>query len=134
MAFVLNTQRRGLEEAIGTKYVDLHKPRRYYLKQKYYGETEIFFWGVSDGVGTCADLHGIDIAVFGYENPGDPPPCRPEKEVWFSTLVRPPTYSEKKLGGSDPMRIVEALKPVRVTDEMIVFEQNGGVAVYVPLA
>ena len=138
MGLVLQTQRRALERAIGANHQDLSRPRRYYLKQGHHGQIEIFFCGVSRGVGTCADLHDLDIAVFGYENPGDPPPRLPEKAVWFSTLVRQPTHSEKRLAsaqtnGNQGLMIVETLKLVKVADHVVLFEQDGRTADYVPL-
>ncbi|MDA2936077.1 hypothetical protein MYX06_02575 [Patescibacteria group bacterium AH-259-L05] len=33
------------------------------------GKRRIFLLGISEGIGTCSDLHGINIAVFGYNQP-----------------------------------------------------------------
>ena len=58
---IKNYQRRALERVRDQDF----QPFRLKRRQTYLLNGEVIYLaGISDGVGTCADFHGIDIAVF----------------------------------------------------------------------
>lgn len=64
MAGLRQFQRRAIEHVIKpvtpAPTISLAPKHKYFLNGR-----EIFLLGISTGVGTCSDLHGINVAVFG---------------------------------------------------------------------
>ncbi|MDO8558481.1 MAG: hypothetical protein Q7S09_04840 [bacterium] len=60
MGLILQFQRRAIEAVFEDCSLKISEGQRRYLD----GE-ELSLLGVSVGVGTCSDLHDVDIAVFG---------------------------------------------------------------------
>ena len=54
---------------------------------------EVCFWGVSPGVGTCADIPGLNVAVFGDSRPAAPSRLKLE-DCKFAVLLRCPRPGE----------------------------------------
>ena len=64
MGLVLQRQRRAVESAFSNMHFVIHKETKFYLYSK-----RVSLLGISVGVGTCSDLHGIYIAVLGEFSP-----------------------------------------------------------------
>ena len=109
MGLVLQMQRRALESAIGGSYIPIANSRRYWIENH-----EIFFWGTSKGYGTCSDIHGLDIAVFGFKE--KEVPIHGEQILRFAAV-------DIEVCGSE--RIVKCIMPERITEEEVHFNYTG---------
>ncbi|HEY4479075.1 MAG TPA: hypothetical protein VI981_01825 [Candidatus Paceibacterota bacterium] len=75
MANVIQMQRRAIESlrpkaqqglvAIKDFFV-MPKPLDFRLKPHF----PLFLYGISVGIGTCSDIHGMNVGVFGLRGPG----------------------------------------------------------------
>lgn len=125
-------QRRALEHVIGN-------PHPFHLRQGltyHLGGTQIFFWGISEGVGTCSDLHGTDIAVFGFDGPSEP--LSEIINCSFAGLVRSPTDEERRClrkppYDDPPLKITEGLSMIEETAHAIRFMRSWKKGNYIPL-
>lgn len=104
MSSIRNYQRRALEslKPKSQSSLTIFKNNEYYLKQRkfllFVKKTRIFLLGISLGVGTSADLHGINIAVFGESPPLRSPLTQGQKneQCEWAVLLRTPTKKEKQ--------------------------------------
>ena len=117
MGLVLQMQRRALESAIGASYIPIASDKKYRI-----GNDEIFFWGVSQGYGTCSDIHGLDIAVFGFEE--STTPIQIDRVLYFAAV-------DMSICG--PERVVKCIAPKVTTQESVVFDYTGIEIPYVKL-
>ena len=94
-------------------------------------------FGVSRGVGTCSDIHGMDVLVFGDGTPDDGIPMIPLSDIQkccYAVLLRKPTPEE--LGGYsssvDPrvLQCVDRLIVRAVRFDSTLFERNHQTARY----
>jgi len=146
LGLIRNYQRRALEKVINIKEPDepitIGPELSFYLGE----ETEIFFTGISKGIGTCADLHGIDIAVFGLEKPKKLPKTTTTSQkhstIRFFALVRIPTEEEKReilqqhTGNPDnasvyEFKIVQGIAPIYQIEDTIWFFETSKQTHYV---
>lgn len=109
MSFILQCQRRAIEGLFSPEVeieFNVKKGQRYCLDGK-----EIFLLGVSRGIGTCSDYHGINFAVFAYK--GDPSKISSTVTVPIEcaggVLFRKPHNKEPRKWG-DATRVVEKLR------------------------
>lgn len=71
MGFVLQTQRRAIEalapfaKSPWPEEIFVRCDATFRVGQENWN-TPLVFRGISEGFGTCSDLHGVDIAVFAY--------------------------------------------------------------------
>lgn len=136
MACIIQTQRRALENVLDNSPLKIEKEQYYDLN----GE-ELTLLGVSVGVGTCSDMHGVDIAVFSKEVPFDPDmhhlPLLP-KECSGAVLVRKPfsgeTDPELPLGHGQKALVAEGLTATCREGRIIGFLSNQRKRFYIPLA
>lgn len=129
MSNVHNYQRRALESLLQKGLaapVVLKENQQYFLD----GE-EIFLLGISKGIGTCSDLHGVNIAVFGHTRPKriQGRPVFPE-QCEAAAIIREPT-SEEWPDQNSPARIPDNLVVVKETAECIWFVRKGSGDPYV---
>ena len=133
-------QRRAFEELRpkGDDPIYICPGHLYFLDRK-----EIFFVGVSEGIGTCADLKGVNIAVFTTHKPSEEQ--RQEYAVLlrsqlricqFSVLRREPTDDElqriKESEGPNTLILVgEGLLVVNNRSGVFNFVRNSKKSVYV---
>src|SRR3990167_1442315 len=102
MAFVLQMQRRAIEKFLPKSFIGwVRKNQKVFseLAIAYRNDCEvrfeidsqrIYFWGISTGIGTCAGIHGMNVAVFG-EMTDREEVRKPEVETCFyAVLVRKP--------------------------------------------
>lgn len=124
MTNIHNFQRRALEAlTIGrlpTK-ITVGGNRIYYLEDR-----ELYLLGISEGVGTCSDLHGLNIAVFSHKGGKDgisPKPCD------YAGLVRKLTTEETNedyyARRNISRLVVDGLEVVEDTAEFTRFANTG---------
>lgn len=119
MAGIHNFQRRALEllmQERPEKTTQVGGSRRYFFHGR-----EIFLWGISKGIGTCSDLHGIDIAVFGEERSTAK---IPETSCRSLALVRLPLSGECPEDGV-ARKVVEGLAVHTITGDEMVLVRTG---------
>lgn len=138
MGNVHTPQRRALESLKPEEV----RPLVISIKDRYYfNGNEIFLLGISEGIGTCSDLHGINIAVFGQKELSSPRFPRGKTEVncsWVA-LLRKPTDEELKQEGHDsrtPCLIVEEIEilgehPIKKDKTIYNFIATGKKKIYV---
>ena len=130
MAGLRNFQRRALESLVnmGASVITTRlEGAKFYLD-----ETPIYFLGVSTGIGTCSDMHGLDIAVFA----NFPPIGKPRgnmKSCLYAALLRSSTEEEKQQQACPDLAYmtVEGLEVVKQEWNYVVFKQGGTKAIYV---
>ncbi|MDA2936216.1 hypothetical protein MYX06_03295 [Patescibacteria group bacterium AH-259-L05] len=128
MGFIIQLQRRAIE-----KFNDYPKtpwPETIFGKDDvsfFLTNGKIFCYGVSKGFGTCSDIHGMDVAVFGFIKPNkstipknDVRPAELKKcsyavYLWPYGVV--PVKSKEKIDPNqhdpeEPERVVELLNYV----------------------
>ncbi len=124
MGSVRNYQRRALEalqpRASHSFWVSFSNEDIYYLDDK-----RIYFLDVSKGIGTCSDLHGVNIAVFGrknlnlYRRPGSVQSvfCK------WAALLRRPTIKElrEEWKNEGVCNVVELIEFIRKEGQNIFF-------------
>lgn len=130
MASIHNYQRRALESVIGPESPDMLpnlEGDKFYL-----GGEPIYFLGTSSGVGTCSDMHGVDIAVFSM-TPANGEPRGTLESCTHAALVRPLTEEEREQQAYKEVayKAVDGLRVVKKEWNYVIFERNGKKAVYV---
>lgn len=90
----------------------------------------IYFLGISEGIGTCSDLKGINIAVFGRRKPeACRMPCKDAKvECRWSALLREPTEEEFQNELKDKKGI--AYLVVELIEPILLIEKDDGKRIY----
>ena len=92
MGFVRQYERFALEQAtLHSEFphsITHQNARRYFL-----GLREIYFWGVSPGIGSCASIKDRNIGVFTFREP-PLPLIRAEEPFSHAALVRNLTKEE----------------------------------------
>jgi hypothetical protein len=92
MGFVRQYERFALEQA--TLYSEFPHPFTHQNARRYFlGLREIYFWGVSPGIGTCASIKDRNIGVFTFREPSRPL-IGAEEPFSYAALVRDPTDEE----------------------------------------
>ena len=138
MSSIRQYQRRALESLKPEKTDDfiVCPDDQYFLNFQ-----KIYLLGISKGIGTCSDLHGVNIAVFGsqttlpelrwHPKPGEKIECS------WSALLREPSSEEKQrssLSNSIFSLAVEGLEVLRQKKEkksnLIYFTPTGKIEVY----
>ena len=141
MSSIRQYQRRAAESVITRINMTVkHGPK--ILLNKRSGK-KLHLLGISEGTGTCSDLHGINIAVFS-EHPFDPKRHRlitESKPCHGAVLLRDPTEKEirehrHEFSVDDQcLQAVEGLISVPTKGGNILrFKPNGKSALYVQLA
>lgn len=129
MANVHTPQRRALE-ALKPKQKDIFdfsQQDEFVLSGK-----RIYLLGISEGIGTCSDLHGINIAVLGWIQPESirMPMQSQNKKITcsWSALLREPTEEEfqNELKGKKGIAylVVELIEPI------LLIEKDDGKRIY----
>src|SRR3989344_4407879 len=99
--------------------------------------TRLYLWGVSDGVGSCADVKGMDVLGVGTTpftgNSARTVLNRASEEYAYVVLCRAVTDAERKGWGQFAVRCVELLRYVGTKEGAIEFELTGDAEVYVNL-
>ena len=136
MGLVLQTQRRANENAYTEMELVIEYGDKFILIDK-----ELHLLGISEGIGTCSDKHGVNIAVFSDNFPFDPNYHRLPSfpiDCRGAVLIRKPTREEtEKLSTlNSSLAMVEGLiiKSVDQTKRIIYVKLNGITINYVPLA
>ncbi len=130
MGLVIQFQRRAIERVMHQETLRLDKNQRYHL-----GESEIYLYGISEGVGTCSDerYHGIDIAVFGKLKPDGAERDLP-RSCYGAVLLRMPYKDEKGISFigkvTNTTCAVEGLKVVQRNGDGYRFSSNGKTELY----
>lgn len=75
MSRVNQDQRRGLEKLISKRDREFIVHCDGSQKFRFENGSELFLLGISIGIGTCSDVHGVNIAVFGIAKPPAPAKC-----------------------------------------------------------
>lgn len=112
------------------------------IKDKYYfNGREIYLLGISEGAGTCSDLHGINIAVFGQKESLSPrfPGGKTRVNCSWAAILRKPTNEELKQEGHNsntPCLIVEGIEilgahPMKKNKTIYNFLATGKKKIYV---
>ena len=70
----------------------------FYKEKAIYKEKEVYYLGISNGVGSCSDIMGVNVAVFGNFGGIKPKPYSrdPLSSCQYAVLVRKPTPEETK--------------------------------------
>lgn len=130
MGLILRTERRPIEAVYGQNLISLKPGQKYFLEGK-----ELFFIGVSKGVGTCSDLRGIDIAVFQYTT--NQPAVTPSRACHGTVLIRNRREGElTKWLYPEQIKIclvAEGIEIARSEENTTYFESNHKTEIYVPL-
>lgn len=152
MSGLRNFQRKALEELQPEKKVPplfLKRGDRYFLSRK-----EIFLLDISDGIGTCADLKLVNIAVFGEKGPSKfPTQYKLQKlnsdvtdrlskvKCEFAVFLRTPTAKEKKRQFEEEghprtdqsSMMAERLSQVSTNDRTLYFVLSGKKKIYLSI-
>ncbi len=107
-------QRRALESVIGGSFIQISSKKTYWMEDR-----EIFFWGVSEGYGTCSDIHDLSIGVFGFERSNQS--LKIECILYFAAI-------DTQIDG--PERAVRKIMPMAVTEDRVYFEYSGDEVTY----
>ena len=124
MSRIQTFQRRALEKVAAVKIeadIIVGDSKRYFL-----GGKELFLAGISKGVGTCADLPGVDIAVLSEVRISQN--CFPVKCSGLA-LLRYPTPEEWS-NPDLPRMVVEGIEVERITGRSVYLEKNGKKELY----
>jgi len=130
VGFILNPGRRAVEHVFTRVPIDITPETQFYLEGK-----KLNLLSISNGVGTCADLHGINMAVLSFLSPS------PDEKPYFkfpiscqgSVLLRRLTDEEleeekkSKLYTGQSLLVVEGLRPIEPPSltPMVDLELNG---------
>lgn len=133
MSGIWQMQRRALECATHGQELNLQVGPQQVLQLED-GRT-LFPLGVSQGIGTCSDIHGINILVLGVEEPTD----GRNRDYVFSekcsrvALLRDVTPEERAqlTNPSHAWAMTERLELVRQGEEIVVFMRPGVTKPYV---
>ncbi len=90
------------------------------IEDKYYfNGNEIFFLGISEGIGTCSDLHGINIAVFGQEESPSPrfPRGKIKVNCSWAAILRKPADEELKQEGHNSDTLCLMVEGIEILGE-----------------
>lgn len=78
MGFTMQTQRRAIEALLphvaSTWPKEVFAGKHLLFRASKFPDAALIqqdlidFWGVSVGIGTCSDIHGVDVAVFGLRS------------------------------------------------------------------
>jgi len=116
MSSIRQYQRRALE---ALKPKEIQSIYLLNTDEFYLNDEKIFLVGISRGVGTCSDLHNINIAVFSRIKPeNNQTPLRPTLEILcaWSALLRDLTETELQEELNDKKDIshltVERIEPI----------------------
>ncbi|MDO8496548.1 MAG: hypothetical protein Q7S43_03805 [bacterium] len=130
MGFILRTERRAVESVFQKNLISLKPGQRYFLENK-----ELFFIGVSMGIGTCSDLHGINIALF--QEVDNQLTTIPLITCAGAVLVRDRRDNEPTKwlypAQISICRITEGIRTTRMDGHTIYFESSRTTNIYVPL-
>lgn len=130
MGFILRTERRAVESVFQHNLISLRSGQRYFLENR-----EIFFVGVSLGIGTCSDLHGINIALF--QEIDSRSTIIPLVTCAGTVLVRNRRENEPTkwlYPAQIPIcRITEGIITTRTDENRVYFESSRTTNIYVPL-
>lgn len=130
MGFILRTERRAVESVFQKNCISLKPGQKYFLENR-----ELFFVGVSLGIGTCSDLHGINIAIF--QEVVNQLTITPLMTCDGTVLVRSRRENEPTkwlYPAQIPIcRITEGIRVVRTDGNKIYFESSRATNIYVPL-
>lgn len=130
MGLILRTERRAVESVFQKNCISLKPGQRYFLESR-----ELFFVGVSPGIGTCSDLHGINIALF--QEVVNRPTIIPLITCAGTVLVRSRRENEPTkwlYPVQVPIcRITEGIRVARTDGNKIYFESSCATNIYVPL-
>lgn len=77
MAHLRQDQRKTIESLFDGRSVlpsGLHTYEQFELQQE---KSPLYFLGMSEGYGTCSNVFGVDVAVFGFEPFEQQTPLRP---------------------------------------------------------
>lgn len=128
MSCIRQYQRRALE-ALKPKEIQsiyLLSTNEFYLDNQ-----KIYLLGISEGIGTCSDLHGVNIAVFSRAKPEDNRMLLGQnKEIFcaWSTLLRKPTEEEFQNELKDKKGI--AYLVVELIEPILLIEKDDGKRIY----
>ena len=134
MGFVRQYERVALEQA--TLHSEFPHPFthqnacRYFLRLR-----EIYFWGVSPGIGTCAGIKDRNIGVFTFREP-PLPLIQAEEPFSHSALVRHLTEEETlTLAASNKkcLRVAEALSLVYIAVDYVAYKSAGRKSIFVEI-
>ena len=129
MAHILQNQRRTLESLRPSEDMEvIIRPRQVY---RYEGH-QLFLSGISKGMGTCSDLHNIDIAVFEY-GLKEKQRFIPKSEIncAWTAVLRDPYFYEVARDDPRAWLVLEGLKPTLAEEMFINFEYSGKLQLYV---
>lgn len=130
MGFILRTERRAVESVFQQNFISLRSGQRYFLENR-----EIFFVGVSLGIGTCSDLRGINIAIF--QEIDSRSTIIPLVTCAGTVLVRNRRENEPTkwlYPAQIPIcRITEGIITTRTDENRVYFESSQTTNIYVPL-
>ncbi|MFA5022245.1 MAG: hypothetical protein WC508_04170 [Patescibacteria group bacterium] len=141
MGFTVQMQRRAIERLrVGASRPpkDIGDHRLFLTTGK-----RIYIWGISDGVGTCADVKDMDVIVVAKSNPGKNWERMYHKNSLptsrYVVLSRPPTKEEEKkahhlYGDNVELNTVELLRFVSRDKRGLHFKVVGKTSTYVEMA
>ena len=133
MGLVLQTQRRAIEEL--KKEVKTSWPESFFEKNVNcfldQDRKRIFCLGVSEGIGTCSDIHGMNVAVF-IENFTDEKKLDKQKvkKCAYAVLLSNPV----EINGYY-LRFLDLLEPTFIDEDssILFFRRTGFVSSYIPI-
>ena len=137
MGLITQMQRRSVEKVYVPFEMTIRAADKFFLFQK-----EIRLLGISVGIGSCSDIHGVNIAVFSKEFPFNPDIHRlPDFPIRCggAVILRSPRYEEIENIGNDhkttiiPLCAVEGLELVAAKSHEKIFYVNGKSDTYVIL-
>jgi hypothetical protein len=90
--------------------------------QFFLGSRRLFPLGISNGIGTCADLANLDVLVLGLAPPGEPRHAAGIGNCRYAVLLRNCTAEEKaSAGGVLVNSAVDLLRVTRRSGVSIIF-------------
>src|SRR3989344_2385352 len=129
MGFIVQMQRRVIEAIYADHELTIEEGAKYFI-----GDDEVFLLGISRGIGTCSDLHGIDIAVFGKSRLDPEHESRQRKydasitSCRGAVLLRDPDSVDKNM---PHLMLLEALLTIKQGGATTHFEKTGKASTYV---
>lgn len=139
MSSIRQYQRRALEAlkpekvAISFSVSKKDEETLFYVQRRVKGKVRferIYLLGISEGVGTCSDLEGINIAVFGLKKPLSTQLPKNIEEVIceWAALVKTPTRQEIKQGWAEkkdtPCLMAEGINVYKIEDKVGTFNKT----------
>ncbi|OGY64788.1 MAG: hypothetical protein A3I24_04555 [Candidatus Harrisonbacteria bacterium RIFCSPLOWO2_02_FULL_41_13b] len=136
MAFIRQYQRRAIEEFSPFQNRQSFTVFPYRIRFRLVNGRPLYFLGFSEGIGTCSDIHGMNVAVFSLQRPEKPQSFSLNfgENCTYGVLLKIASEDECRIADRDPKLsahgCVELLQLEKIEGYTFIFELTNKKAVY----